>query len=121
MDDESWARIEPLPPVRRRRDRRPGRKAPDDRRALRGILLVLRTGIPLAAASGGGNRNDVTRLMPLPAAVPRRSAFLRGFRATDCDTSTQRPLACATGGRGRDSQGMERSAPDAFPPHSSGM
>jgi transposase len=44
-DDESWARIEPLLPVRRRRHRYPGREALDDRAVLCGILFVLRTGV----------------------------------------------------------------------------
>ena len=45
VDDELWARIEPLLPVRQRRYRYPGRKALDDRAVLCGILFVLYTGI----------------------------------------------------------------------------
>ncbi|MGI5380626.1 IS5 family transposase [Streptomyces sp. CA-251387] len=45
VDDELWARIEPLLPVRQRRHRHPGRKALDDRKVLCGILFVLYTGI----------------------------------------------------------------------------
>ncbi|WP_280908692.1 IS5 family transposase [Streptomyces sp. SAI-117] len=45
VDDELWARIEPLLPVRQRRHRYPGRKALDDRAVLCGILFVLYTGI----------------------------------------------------------------------------
>lgn len=45
VDDELWARIEPLLPVRQRRRRYPGRKALDDRKVLCGILFVLYTGI----------------------------------------------------------------------------
>jgi transposase len=45
IDDELWAEIEPLIPVRERRRRYPGRKALPDRLALNGILHVLHTGI----------------------------------------------------------------------------
>ncbi|MFF4504229.1 IS5 family transposase [Streptomyces sp. NPDC001401] len=45
MDDELWARIEPLLPVVPRNPRRPGRKRLDGRRVLCGILFVLYTGI----------------------------------------------------------------------------
>jgi transposase len=43
--DDLWAVIEPLLPQRQRRFRHPGRKRPDDRLALQGILFVLHTGI----------------------------------------------------------------------------
>ena len=47
VDDGLWKLIEPLlPPPRRRRRRHPGRKPIDHRRALTGILFVLRSGIP---------------------------------------------------------------------------
>jgi len=47
LDDELWAVIEPmLPPMNPRRFRHPGRKPISHRRALTGILFVLRTGIP---------------------------------------------------------------------------
>src|SRR5919108_105453 len=47
VSDELWALIEPLlPPAKPRRTRFPGRKPLDDRRALTGILFVLKTGIP---------------------------------------------------------------------------
>jgi transposase len=47
LDDELWALIQPLLPKRKRRRRRyPGRKPLGDRDALRGILFVLKTGIP---------------------------------------------------------------------------
>ena len=47
VTDELWAEIEPLlPPPKKRRFRHPGRKPIDDRKALTGILFVLRTGIP---------------------------------------------------------------------------
>ena len=47
VNDDLWAVIEPrLPPPRRRRRRHPGRKPIDNRRALTGILFVLRSGIP---------------------------------------------------------------------------
>ena len=47
VDDELWSVIEPLlPPAKRRRFRFPGRKPLDRRKALTGILFVLRTGIP---------------------------------------------------------------------------
>ncbi|MFF2124455.1 transposase [Streptomyces olivochromogenes] len=130
IDDELWARIEPLLPVVPRNPRRPGRKRLDSRKVLCGILFVLYTGIrwvflpqdldfgsgttcwrrlrdwneagvwrhlhelllselraadlldfshaavdsahgiPLAAITTGGNRNDVTQLIPLIQAVP---------------------------------------------------
>jgi transposase len=40
-----WERIEPLLPRRQRRFRYPGRRPPDDRGVLSGILFVLETGI----------------------------------------------------------------------------
>jgi transposase len=46
VDDALWERIEPLLPVVERRYRYPGRKRIPDRRALTGILFVLKTGIP---------------------------------------------------------------------------
>jgi transposase len=45
IDDELWAEVEPLIPVRERRRRYPGRKAIADRLVLNGILHVLHTGI----------------------------------------------------------------------------
>src|SRR5436190_11379488 len=46
VDDELWAVIEPLlPSAKPRRFRFPGRKRIDNRRALSGILFVLKTGI----------------------------------------------------------------------------
>jgi transposase len=46
LDDELWARVEPLlPPPKPRRSRSPGRKPLDNRKALTGILFVLKTGI----------------------------------------------------------------------------
>ena len=46
VDDEFWAIIEPLlPPAKPRRFRFPGRKRVDNRRALTGIIFVLKTGI----------------------------------------------------------------------------
>jgi transposase len=46
VSDELWGLIEPLIPKVRRRHRFPGRKRPDDRKVLTGILFVLQTGIP---------------------------------------------------------------------------
>jgi transposase len=47
VDDELWERIGPLlPRPKRRRFRYPGRKPIEDRKALTGILFVLKTGIP---------------------------------------------------------------------------
>jgi len=47
LSDELWKRIEPLlPPPKPRRFRFPGRKPLDNRKALTGILFVLKTGIP---------------------------------------------------------------------------
>jgi transposase len=49
VSDELWAAIEPLlPKPKPRRFRFPGRKPLDDRKALTGILFVLKTGIPWA-------------------------------------------------------------------------
>lgn len=45
IDDELWARIEPLLPVVPRNPRRPGRKRLDSRKVLCGVLFVLYTGI----------------------------------------------------------------------------
>ncbi|MBR7825282.1 transposase [Actinospica sp. MGRD01-02] len=45
IDDELWARIEPLIPVKVRRRRYPGRMPLDDRAVLTGILVVLARGI----------------------------------------------------------------------------
>jgi transposase len=46
LDNELWRCIEPLLPSKPRRVRFPGRRPLDDRKALTGILFVLRTGIP---------------------------------------------------------------------------
>src|SRR4051812_22552766 len=47
VSDQLWERIEPLlPPPKPRRFRFPGRKPIDNRKALTGILFVLKTGIP---------------------------------------------------------------------------
>jgi transposase len=47
LPDELWQRVAPLlPPPKPRRFRCPGRKPLDDRKALTGILFVLKTGIP---------------------------------------------------------------------------
>jgi transposase len=47
LDDDLWTLIEPmLPPPKPRRFRYPGRRPITNRRALTGILFVLRTGIP---------------------------------------------------------------------------
>jgi transposase len=47
IDDDLWARIEPLLPKRRRRNRQYAGRAPiPDRAVLTGILFVLRSGIP---------------------------------------------------------------------------
>src|SRR5512144_1362860 len=45
VEDELWERIAPLLPVVQRRYRHPGRKRPEDRKVLSGILFVLYTGI----------------------------------------------------------------------------
>src|SRR4028118_604084 len=46
VSDALWDRIHPLlPPPKPRRKRFPGRKPIDDRKALHGILFVLKTGI----------------------------------------------------------------------------
>jgi transposase len=47
VSDALWERLQPLlPPPKPRRVRHPGRKPLDDRKALTGILFVLKTGIP---------------------------------------------------------------------------
>ena len=47
VDDQLWELIEPLlPPPKPRRFRYPGRKRVDDRKALTGIVFVLKSGIP---------------------------------------------------------------------------
>ncbi len=47
VDDELWELIQPLlPPPKPRRWRYPGRKRLRERRALTGILFVLKSGIP---------------------------------------------------------------------------
>jgi transposase len=47
LPDGLWKRVEPLlPPLKPRRFRFPGRKPIDNRKALTGILFVLKTGIP---------------------------------------------------------------------------
>lgn len=47
VSDELWAVVQPLLPAPKpRRFRYPGRKRVDDRKALTGILLVLKSGIP---------------------------------------------------------------------------
>src|SRR5262245_57066512 len=45
IDDELWGRIAPFLPPKGRRSRFPGRKPLDNRKALTGILFVLKTGI----------------------------------------------------------------------------
>jgi transposase len=45
IDDALWGRLEPLLPPKPRRSRFPGRKPLDNRKALTGILFVLKTGI----------------------------------------------------------------------------
>ena len=47
VSDELWENVKPLlPEPKPRRFRHPGRKPLDDRKALTGILFVLRSGIP---------------------------------------------------------------------------
>jgi transposase len=47
LPDDLWAQVEPLlPPPKPRRFRFPGRRPVDNRKALTGILFVLKTGIP---------------------------------------------------------------------------
>ena len=45
VDDELWKRIEPFVPPKPRRSRFPGRKPLGNRKALTGILFVLKTGL----------------------------------------------------------------------------
>src|SRR5438477_6153578 len=46
LDNGLWKIIEPLLPKHKRRKHHPGRRPLDDRKALTGILFVLKTGIP---------------------------------------------------------------------------
>jgi len=46
LDNELWQSIAPLLPSKPRRIRYAGRKPLDDRKALTGIIFVLKTGIP---------------------------------------------------------------------------
>ena len=47
LTDQLWRKIQPLlPPPRRRRLKYPGRRPLDNRKALTGVLFVLKTGIP---------------------------------------------------------------------------
>src|SRR3954466_10401015 len=47
LPDDLWAKVEPLLPAPKpRRFRFPGRKPLDNRKALTGILFVLKTGLP---------------------------------------------------------------------------
>ena len=47
VSDELWEMLQPLlPPAKPRRFRYPGRRRTDDRKALTGILFVLKSGIP---------------------------------------------------------------------------
>jgi transposase len=45
MDDSLWEIIQPIIPLKARRQKHPGRKRISDRAALTGILFVLKTGI----------------------------------------------------------------------------
>ena len=46
VDDRLWELIEPWIPAKPRRKKNPGRRPIDNRKALAGILFVLKTGIP---------------------------------------------------------------------------
>jgi transposase len=53
VDDELWAEVEPLlPKPKPRRFRNPGRKPVDNRKALVGIIFVLKSGIPWEMVPG---------------------------------------------------------------------
>src|SRR6266516_4233493 len=73
VSDELWELIEPLIPKVARRHRFPGRKRIDDRRVLSGILFVLRTGIPWAAAVSV-NVPGITRSNAAPGAPEKPQA-----------------------------------------------
>jgi transposase len=101
VSDELWELIEPLSPKKKRRFRYPGRKRLPDRRK-RGLrdgpspvdrgrpgskhhLLVDQSGLSLAFALTGSNRNDVTQLIPLLDAVPAVGGLVgRPRRRPDC-------------------------------------
>ena len=84
LPDELWERIEPLlPPPKPRRFRFPGRKPLDNRKALTGILFVLKTrhpvGVP-AAGDGLRQRHDLL-------ATASRLASRRGLAASSTRSS----------------------------------
>jgi hypothetical protein len=82
VSDELRELIEPLLPKQKRRFRYPGRKRLPDRQALQGIR---QSGLPLAFALTGSNRNDVTQLIPLLDAVPAVGGLVgRPRRRPDC-------------------------------------
>jgi transposase len=66
VTDELWLRLAPLIPVPERRYRFPGR----GRLGSKHHLITDAGGIPLAVILTGGNRNDVTQLLPLIDAIP---------------------------------------------------
>jgi transposase len=63
VDDGLWELVKPLLPDHI--PQRIGRPRVSDRTALAAIVFVMRTGVPLAVALTGGNRNDITQLLPL--------------------------------------------------------
>ena len=68
VSDELWEIVQPLlPEPKPRRFRNPGRKPLDDRKALTGILFVLKSGIPRIQYGAGSGR-----------CCPRRWAAVRG-------------------------------------------
>jgi hypothetical protein len=62
-------------------------------------LLTDGNGIPLAVTLTGGNRNDVTQLIPLPDAVPPvRGKPGRPRRRPDCVIADRAMTTTSTGG-----------------------
>lgn len=78
-------------------------------------VIVEAHGIPLAATLTGGNRNDVTQLIPLIRAVPRSEANAANrctARSTSTPTAATTTRVTATRSDGSKSP---RTSPDAAP------
>ncbi|ROP29805.1 IS5 family transposase [Couchioplanes caeruleus] len=91
LTDELWARLEPLlPALPPRRFRYPGRRRTDNRAALEGILLVVRTGIAFndlpTAAFGASGATCWRRLT-----VARRRCLATAARAAAGRTTRRGP------------------------------
>ncbi|MFC5054141.1 transposase [Saccharothrix xinjiangensis] len=101
LTDESWARLEPLVPVRPRRFRHSDRRRADDRAALEGTLCVVRTGIGwnrLPTALFGASGATTTSRHPPGNA---RSGLLDHLPAKPHSGLITWREGCGGGGRGR--------------------